>query len=143
MEIKMNFNLNQEPDENALPVKEFGKSVVIVSGLDEQIPEEAKRILEIGIADMEKVLSYITDTHYVKKFEIVRSPQVDKLRRFGYVGYYGVVASKGYDVLSDYFKKEHACRKRHRPERTDFKFVVSVFKDWLKDRKYRDWDDED
>ena len=143
MEMKINLDPNQEPDENALPVKEFGRSLLVTTNLNQELDEEAKRILELKMVEMEKILSYITDVHYVKKFEIVQQPQIDMLRRFRQVGYYGVIASKGYDVLSDYFKIEHACRLRHRPERTDFKFVISVFKDWLRDRKYRDWDDED
>ena len=141
--MKINLDPNQEPDENALPVKEFGSSLSISISINEELDSEAKHILELKMAEMEKVLSYITDVHYVQKFKIVEQPQTDMLRRFRQIGYYGLVASKGYDVLSDYFKIEHACRLRHRPERTDFKFVVSVFKDWLKDRKYRDWDDED
>lgn len=139
--MKINLDPNQEPDENALPVKEFGQSLAVIG--NEDLDKESERLLRLKISEMEKVLSYITDVHYVQKFDIVQGPVVDKLRRYRQVGYYGLVASKGYDVLSDYFKVVHTCRLRHRPERTDFKFVVSVLKDWLRDRNTNDWDDED
>jgi hypothetical protein len=96
-------------------------------------------MLESKIANFKKVISYISDAHFVKEPEIVVGPVVDVLQRFRAFGYHAYVASEGYNVLKGYFRNELYAGIQDEvlkmyppiPTKITFKFVVKMFKQWI------------
>lgn len=128
-----------------LPIREFGDSlqISVMATPGSDIEKIAKKQLQKETREFVKLMSYLTDIHWVKKPEIKVGPQVDMLRRFQYVTWYSVIASKGYEEFEKHFEKRYRCRKQHQPEIITFNYIWNLFKLWWKvDRKVKnDLDD--
>lgn len=128
-----------------LPMREFGNAmqISIPIGPGSELEKFAKKELQKETREFVKLMSYLTDIYWVKKPKIEIGPQVDTLRRFQYVTWHSVIASKGYEEFEKYFKERFQCRKTHEPEVITLDYVWGLFKRWWKtDRKHKnDLDD--
>jgi hypothetical protein len=115
------------PDFTIKPAKEFGRVVTSVStNMSKDVEHEALAMAKSNADYFKSVMDYITDVHWVKEPETQLGPIVDKLQRFRPIGWHAIMASKGYDELSQYFRVEFACREEHMPEEITWKFILKL-----------------
>lgn len=123
-----NFTIPQYKD---LPIKEFGRVVTTTSiKLGDETQQAALAMAQQNADYFKSVMSYITDVRWVQEPETQLGPVVDALQRFRPVGWYALMASKGYEELHKYFSVELACREEHVPENITLKFIWQLVKRW-------------
>lgn len=128
-----------------LPMREFGNGmeIPVMKTPGSDIEKVAKKFLQKETKEFVKLMNYLTDIHWVKKPAIKVGPQIDLLRRYQYVTWHSIIASKGYEEFEKHFEKRFQCRKTHEPDVLTFNYIWNLFKLWWKvDRKRKnDLDD--
>ena len=102
-------------------VREFGNGIRAGYGatLDDPVVAE---ILEKDMNKMKQLFSHLKVVKYLEEFHTLEGPPLEFLKRYRHFGWYGMVASPGYDA----FEKHFRCHKEHTPTYPTLEYIQKM-----------------
>lgn len=146
MEREVDSNIGEVGDSPAekitVTIHEYGNVMMTAplrdGAISSNVLEAATVMLGNQTQEIREVLDICGDAEIVENFRIIEGPNVDALRRFKPLGFYGRFASANYDKLQAHF----ACRKRHIPDRITPDFIQLIIDEYAL-QMYRDDNDDE
>jgi hypothetical protein len=130
-------------DKINVTIHEYGNVVMTAPLRDGVVPsnvlEAATTMLGNQTQEIREVLEICGDAEIVENFRIVEGPNVDVLKRFKPLGFYGRFASANYDKLAAHF----SCRKEHVPDDLTMEFITQMIGRYvLQEKMHSEYDEE-
>ena len=99
-------------------VREFGMPFLATFNSTLDSPA-IKNLLEKSMDETRELFNHLKVVKYVEEFHTVEGPVTDIRARFRNFGWYGRVASPGYDAFEEHFR----CHKEHTPKFPTLKYI--------------------
>lgn len=129
--------------EKPIRIREYGNVVNVTARTQKDampdVMEAYAALMDKQAAEIREVLDICGDAEIVEDFHLVEGPNVDVLKRWKTMGWYGRFSSANYEKLEAHF----TCRRKHEPDVITLEYIQQIILRYAEQQRQYDEEDDD